>query len=155
MGPTGVLASGPAGLIALLVVGGSAYAADQAKPIRELGIRLVDDLTLKWKDVIPEVTRFEPADGGRWQPWGLAEAEASIPARTGRLRLGLGVGRLGLHLDSHTIVEGSAARVRLRLGFDVGGGRLTLRLPDVKMTPRFEKGQIGMDWVVPILEERF
>ena len=69
--------------------------------------------------------------------------------------LGLGVGRLGLHIDSTTLVEGSAARVRLRLGLDLGAGRLTLQIPDVKVTPRFDKGQVGFDWFLPIVEVRF
>jgi hypothetical protein len=135
--------------------GASHAAAEPQDPFKAFGLHLVDDLTLKWRDAIPEFAAFDAADAPGWNPWGEAEADASLPTQSGRLKLGLGVGRLGLHIDSHTIVEGTAARVRIRLGLDLGGGRLTLRLPDVKVTPRFDKGQVGFDWFVPLVEERF
>jgi hypothetical protein len=53
------------------------------------------------------------------------------------------------------MVEGTAARVRLRLALDLGAGRLSLRLPDVKVTPRFDRGQVGFDLIVPLVEQRF
>jgi hypothetical protein len=155
-------------LVALVVFGAAApaaWAADEAgaahaaaepkDPFTAFGLHLVDDLTLKWRDSIPEFAAFDAGDEASWSPWGEAEADASLPKQSGRLKLGLGVGRLGLHIDSHTIVEGTAARVRVRLGLDLGAGRLTLRLPDVKVTPRFDKGQVGFDWFVPLVEERF
>ena len=116
---------------------------------------MVDDLRLKWASSIPEFSAFAPGDATAWDPWAVVEADASVSKQTGRFKMGLGVGRLGLHIDSHTIVEGTAARVRMRLGLDLGAGRFTLRLPDVKVTPRFDKGQVGADWIVPIIEERF
>jgi hypothetical protein len=134
---------------------GSVRAAEEVDPFTTFGLRLVDDLKLKWRDSIPEFAPFEEGEALGWQPWGRVRGEASFSGRSGRTRVGFGVGRLGLRLDSHTLVEGSAARVRLRLGLDVGTGKLTLRLPDVKMTPRFDKGQLGFDWIVPIIEERF
>ena len=135
--------------------GASHAAAEPKDPFTAFGVHLVDDLTLKWRDVIPEFAAFDAREETGLYPWGEAEADASIPKQSGRLKLGLGVGRLGLHIDSHTVVEGTAARVRVRLGLDLGAGRLTLRLPDVKVTPRFDKGQVGFDWFVPIVEERF
>jgi hypothetical protein len=129
--------------------------AEPQDPLKSFGLHLVDDLTLKWRDAVPEFAAFDADETPGWTPWGEAEADASIPRQSGRVKLGLGVGRLGLHIDSHTIVEGTAARVRVRLGLDLGAGRLTLRLPDVKVTPRFDKGQVGFDWFVPIVEERF
>jgi len=135
--------------------GASHAAAERQDPFTAFGLHLVGDLTLKWRDAIPEFAAFDAREETGLYPWGEAEADASIPKQSGRLKLGLGVGRLGLHIDSHTVVEGTAARVRVRLGLDLGAGRLTLRLPDVKVTPRFDKGQVGFDWFVPIVEERF
>ncbi len=138
----------------LLAAGAAARAAED-DPTRSLGLHLVDDFRLKWRQSIPEFEAFGPGDAAGWDPWGVAQADASIPARTGRLKLGLGVGRLGWSVDSTTVVEGSAARVKIQLGLDLGAGRLTLRLPDVKVTPRYDKGQLTFDWVVPLIEERF
>jgi hypothetical protein len=130
--------------------------ADESQdPFTSFGLHLVDDLTLKWRSAIPTFAPFEGDDTPAWSPWGEADADASIPRQAGHFKLGLGVGRLGLHIDSHTIVEGSAARVRLRLGLDLGAGRLTLQIPDVKVTPRFDKGQVGFDWFLPLVEQRF
>ena len=123
--------------------------------MKSLGLHLVQDFRLKWGKSIPEFAAFAPGESTGFDPWGVAQADASLPNRTGRLKLGLGVGRLGLGIDSTTIVEGSAARVRVRLDLALGAGRLTLKLPDVKVTPRYDKGQLTFDWVVPILEERF
>lgn len=131
-----------------------AAAAEENDP-KSLGLHLVQDFTLKWRSSIPEFETFAPGESISWDPWGVAQADASIPNRTGRLKLGLGVGRLGWNIDSTTIVEGTAARVKVRLGLDLGAGRLVLQLPDVKVTPRYEKGQLTFDWVVPIVEERF
>jgi hypothetical protein len=133
----------------------TARAAEESDPVKRLGLHLVDDFALKWKSAIPEFEAFAPGEAVAWDPWGVAQADASIPNRTGRLKLGLGVGRLGWSVDSTTIVEGTAARVKVRLGLDLGAGRLVLQLPDVKVTPRYEKGQLTFDWVVPIIEERF
>src|SRR5579871_6495713 len=130
-------------------------AGAEEDPARSFGLHLVDDFRLKWRQSIPEFEAFGPAETAGWDPWGVAQADASLPARAGRLKLGLGVGRLGWNVDSSTIVEGTSARVKLRLGLDLGAGRLTLRLPDVKVTPRYDKGQLTFDWVVPLIEERF
>jgi hypothetical protein len=149
---------GRTGALALLLVAGTAHtarAAEEKNPVSAFGIRLVDDLKLKWSDTLPEFSSFSPDEGSTWDPWALADADASLARQTGRLKLGLGVGRLGWRVDSTTIVEGTAARVKIRLGLDLGAGRLLLRLPDVKVTPHFDKGQLGFDWVVPIIEERF
>jgi hypothetical protein len=135
--------------------GATGQAAEQLDPVRSLGLHLADDLTLKWRQSIPAFEAFAPNEATTWDPWGIAQADASIPKQSGRLKLGLGVGRLGVSIDSNTIVEGTAARVKVRLGLDLGTGRLTLQLPDFKVTPRFDKGQVGFDWVVPIIEERF
>jgi hypothetical protein len=156
------------GIVALVSLGAAAQtaraadetsaahaAAEPKDPFAAFGLHLVDDLTLKWRDSIPEFAAFDAGEEAGFSPWGEAEADASLPKQSGRLKLGLGVGRLGLHIDSHTIVEGTTARVRVRLGLDLGAGRLTLRLPDVKVTPRFDKGQVGFDWFVPLVEERF
>jgi hypothetical protein len=144
-------------VLALAVMGASAsaQAADQIDPVRGFGLHLVEDFTLKWRRSIPELEAFGPGDAPGRGPWAVAAADASIPKQSGRLKLGLGVGRLGWSLDSSTVVEGTAARVKIRLGLDLGTGRLTLQLPDVKVTPRFDKGQLGFDWVVPIVEQRF
>lgn len=147
-----------AGVVALVMLGAvpAVRAAEEAQePFSSFGLHLVDDLTLKWREAIPAFAPFDADDPPAWSPWGEAGADASIARQAGRFKLGLGVGRLGLHIDSTTIVEGSAARVRLRLGLDLGAGRLTLQIPDVKVTPRFDKGQVGFDWFLPIVEERF
>jgi hypothetical protein len=147
--------------VALVVLGAApaARAAEETQgpqdPFRTFGLHLVDDLTLKWREAIPAFAPFDADDTPASGPWGEAGADASIARQAGRFKLGLGVGRLGLHIDSTTLVEGSAARVRLRLGLDLGAGRLTLQIPDVKVTPRFDKGQVGFDWFLPIVEERF
>jgi hypothetical protein len=146
-----------AAVLALALIGASkiGQAAEEIDPVKSFGLHLAEDFRLKWRRSIPEFETFAPDDDSRWNPWGVAEADASIPARSGRLKLGLGVGRLGWSVDSSTIVEGTAARVKIRLGLDLGAGRLTLQLPDVKVTPRYDKGQLTFDWVVPIVEERF
>jgi hypothetical protein len=136
-------------------VSATARAAEENDPLKSLGLHLVEDFALKWKSTLPELETFAPGEADAWAPWGVAQADASLPRRTGRLKLGLGVGRLGWSVDSTTIVEGTAARVKVRLGLDLGAGRLVLRLPDVKVTPRYDKGQLTFDWVVPIVEERF
>jgi hypothetical protein len=146
-----------AGIVVLVVLGATtARAAEKPPdPFTSFGLHLVDDLTLKWRQAIPAYASFDAEDAPAWGAWGEADADASFSRQAGHLKLGLGVGRLGLHIDSNTIVEGSAARVRLRLGLDLGAGRLTLQIPDVKVTPRFDKGQVGFDWFLPIVEERF
>jgi hypothetical protein len=141
--------------LALLGAGTTGQAAEENDPVKSLGLHLAQDFTLKWRQSIPEFETFAPGEATSWDPWALAQADASIPKRTGRLKLGLGIGRLGWSVDSSTIIEGTAARVKIRLGLDLGAGRLTLQLPDVKMTPRYDHGQLGFDWVVPIIEERF
>lgn len=155
------------GVVALVAFGGAAPAALAAEPAAVsaaeapgdpsdgFGLHPIHDLILKWGDAIPTFAPFDGDDASGFRPWGEADAGASIPSQSGHVKLGLGVGHLGLHIDSHTIVEGAAARVRLRLGLDLGTGRLTLRIPDVKVTPRFDKGQVGFDWFLPIVEQRF
>jgi len=142
-------------LVTLWGASATARAAGENDPLKSLGLHLVEDFALKWKSTLPEFEAFGPDQAVAWDTWGVAQADASIPNRSGRLKLGLGVGRLGWNVDSTTIVEGTAARVKVRLGLDLGAGRLVLQLPDVKVTPRYEKGQLTFDWVVPIIEERF
>ena len=144
-------------LLALALFGASTTgrAAEEIDPVKSFGLHLAQDFTLKWRSSIPEFETFVPGEAQTWDPWGVAEAQASIRKQSGRLKLGLGIGRLGWRVDSSTIVEGTAARVKIRLGLDLGAGRFTLQLPDVKMTPRYDRGQLGFDWVVPIIEERF
>jgi hypothetical protein len=142
-------------VLALMGAGAPGRAAEEADPVKSFGLHLVDDFRLKWGSAIPQFETFAPGETASWDAWGVAQADASLPDRTGRLKLGLGVGRLGWSVDSTTIVEGTAARVKVRLGLDLGAGRLVLQLPDVKVTPRYDKGQLTFDWVVPILEERF
>jgi hypothetical protein len=144
-------------VLALALIGASktGQAAEENDPVKSFGLHLAQDFTLKWRRSIPEFETFTPGEAGRWDAWGVAQADASLPTRSGRLKLGLGIGRLGWSVDSSTIVEGTAARVKIRLGLDLGAGRLTLQLPDVKVTPRYDKGQLTFDWVVPIIEERF
>lgn len=142
-------------VLVLMGAGSAAQAAEEADPVKSFGLHLAQDFTLKWRRSIPEFETFAPDEATGPSPWGFAQADASIPTRTGRLKLGLGVGHLGWSVDSSTIVEGTAARVKVRLGLDLGAGRLVLQLPDVKVTPRYDKGQLTFDWVVPIIEERF
>jgi hypothetical protein len=141
--------------LALLGANARAQAAEAPEPAESFGLHLAEDLTLKWRRSLPEFEMFAPGEASSWDPWGVAQVDASIHKQTGRMKLGLGVGRLGFSVDSSTTMEGTAARVKVRLGLDLGAGRLTLQLPDVKVTPRFDKGQVGFDWVVPIIEERF
>ena len=145
------------GLLVLAVIGASAtaQATEEIDPVRSFGLHVAEDFTLKWRRSIPAFEAFAPGEAQSWDPWSVAEADASIHKQAGRLKLGLGIGRLGWSVDSSTIVEGTAARVKIRLGLDLGAGRLTLQLPDVKVTPRFDRGQLGFDWVVPIVEQRF
>ena len=144
-------------VVALVLMGASTggRAAEELDPVRSFGLHVAEDFTLKWRKSIPEFETFAPGESATWDPWGVAQADASIHKQAGRLKLGLGIGRLGMSVDSTTIVEGTAARVKVRVGLDLGAGRLTLQLPDVKVTPRFDKGQVGFDWVVPIIEQRF
>jgi hypothetical protein len=142
-------------LVALWGASATARAAGENDPVKSFGLHLVDDFRLKWGSSIPQFETFAPDEAASWDTWTVAQADASLPNRTGRLKLGLGVGRLGWSVDSTTIVEGTAARVKVRLGLDLGAGRLVLQLPDVKVTPRYDKGQLTFDWVVPIIEERF
>jgi hypothetical protein len=141
--------------LALICASKTGQAAEENDPVKSFGLHLAEDFTLKWRRSIPEFDTFAPGEAGSWDPWGVAQADASLPTRSGRLKLGLGIGRLGWSVDSTTIVEGTAARVKVRLGLDLGAGRLVLQLPDVKVTPRYDHGQVGFDWVVPIIEERF
>jgi hypothetical protein len=141
--------------LALLGASTNVRAADETDPVKSFGLHLAEDFTLKWRQSIPEFEPFAPGEAAGWDPWGVAQADASIPKRSGRLKLGLGVGRLGWSVDSSTLIEGTSARVKIRLGLELGAGRLMLQLPDVKMTPRYDRGQLGFDWVVPIIEERF
>ena len=144
-------------MLSLAVLGASAtgHASEELDPVRSFGLHVAEDFTLKWGRSIPSFDAFGPGEATTWDPWGVVQADASIPKQSGRLKLGLGVGRLGLSVDSSTIVEGTAARVKIHVGLDLGAGRLTLQLPDVKVTPRFDKGQVGFDWIVPIVEQRF
>jgi hypothetical protein len=141
--------------LALLGVSSTARASEELDPVRSFGLHVAEELTLKWRRSIPAFDAFAPGEATTWDPWGVVQADASIPKQSGRLKLGLGVGRLGFSVDSSTIVEGTAARVKIRVGLDLGAGRLTLQLPDVKVTPRFDKGNVGFDWIVPIVEQRF
>ena len=144
-------------VLALALIGASTtgQAAEELDPVKSFGLHLAEDFTLKWRRSIPEFETFAPGEVPGWDPWGVAQADASMSKQSGRLKLGLGIGRLGMSVDSSTIVEGTAARVKIRLGLDLGAGRLMLQLPDVKVTPRFERGQVGFDWVVPIVEQHF
>jgi hypothetical protein len=144
-------------VLSLAMLGASAtvHASEELDPVRSFGLHVAEDFTLKWRRSIPSFDAFAPGEAPSWDPWGVVQADASIPKQSGRLKLGLGVGRLGFSVDSNTIVEGTSARVKIRLGIDLGAGRLTLQLPDVKVTPRFDKGQVGFDWVVPIVEQHF
>lgn len=142
-------------VLASLGASATAGATEELEPVKSFGLHLVDDLSLKWRSAVPEFEAFAPGEGETWTPWGVAEVDASIPKESGRIKLGLGVGRLGLSINSNTIVEGTAARVKIHVDLGLGAGRLTLRLPDVKVTPRFDKGQVGFDWVVPIIEQHF
>lgn len=150
---------GLVGLVALsapsATAGAAAPAAEQVRPLSDFGLRLAEDLAFKWRGVIPQIVPFEPGEATDHHPWTSAAGAASIPARAGHLRLGLGVGRLGLELDTNAVVEGSATRLRVRLRLDAGVGRLILNLPDVKMTPRFDNGQLTFDYLVPLIEHRF
>jgi len=145
-------------VVLVLALGGAsatAQATEELDPVKSFGLHVAEDFTLKWRRSVPTFEVFAPGEATSWDPWGVVEADASVHKQAGRMKLGLGVGRLGLSVDSTTIVEGTAARVKVRVGLDLGAGRLSLQLPDVKVTPRFDKGQVGFDWVVPIIEERF
>lgn len=147
--------------IAFVLLSGATPAAppeEQLRPITDFGLHLAEDFVFKWRGVIPEAERFDAGDptlAAPRRPWLDAAGDASIPARAGHMRFGLGVGRLGFELDTHAVVEGSATRLKVRLRLDGGVGRLVLRLPDVKMTPRFENGQLTFDYLVPLVEHRF
>ena len=137
---------------AALLLASPLAAAKEPDPVADFGLRLVDDLSLKLRGIVPTFTAF--GDDGAPAAWGVADADASLANRTGRLKLGLGIGRLGLAVDTRTIMEGTTARVQVRLRLDLGAGRLNLALPDMKVTPRFDRGG-GVDWIIPIVEQRF
>jgi hypothetical protein len=142
-----------AAVAALFLLAGAA-SAKETDPVADFGLSLLDGLSLKLRGTIPTFTSYAPGDGD-WALWGIAAADASLANRAGRLKLGLGIGRLGLGVDSHTVMEGATARVQVRLRLDLGTGRLNLALPDMKITPRFDRGQPGFDWIVPLVEQRF
>ena len=79
-----------------------------------------------------------------------------IGQRRGRLRLGGGdERRLRLSVQWDVNVESDMARVHSRIDLGFLGHTLTLTPPDVRVRPRFDNGQPGVDVSVPIVEGRF
>ena len=76
--------------------------------------------------------------------------------RRGRLRLGGGdERRLRLSFQWDVAVENDMARVHSQIDLGFLGHTLTLTPPDVRVRPRFDGGQAGVDVSVPIVEGRF
>ena len=76
--------------------------------------------------------------------------------RRGRLRLGGGdERRLRLAVEWDVHVESDMARVHSQVDVGFFGHALTLTPPDVRVRPRFDGGQPGVDVSVPIVEGRF
>jgi len=74
----------------------------------------------------------------------------------GRLRLGGGdERRLRLSVQWDIAVESDMARVHSQIDLGFLGHALTLTPPDVRVRPRFDGGQPGVDVSVPIVEGRF
>jgi hypothetical protein len=79
-----------------------------------------------------------------------------ISQRRGRLRLGGGdERRLRLSVQWDVNVESEMARVHSQIDLGFLGHTLTLTPPDVRIRPRFDNGQPGVDVSVPIVEGRF
>jgi hypothetical protein len=79
-----------------------------------------------------------------------------LSQRRGRLRLGGGdERRLRLAVQWDIAVESDMARVHSQIDLGFLGHRLTLTPPDVRVRPRFDGGQPGVDVSVPIVEGRF
>jgi hypothetical protein len=79
-----------------------------------------------------------------------------LSQRRGRLRLGGGdERRLRLSVQWDVNVENDMARVHSQIDLGFLGHTLTLTPPDVRVRPRFDGGQPGVDVSVPIVEGRF
>jgi len=79
-----------------------------------------------------------------------------LSQRRGRLRLGGGdERRLRLSVQWDVNVDSDMARVHSQIDLGFLGHTLTLTPPDVRVRPRFDGGQPGVDVSVPIVEGRF
>jgi hypothetical protein len=79
-----------------------------------------------------------------------------LSQRRGRLRLGGGdERRLRLAVQWDVNVESETARIHSQVDLGFFGHTLMLTPPDVRVRPRFDGGQPGVDVSVPIIEGRF
>jgi hypothetical protein len=79
-----------------------------------------------------------------------------LAGRRGRLRLGGGdERRLRLAVEWDVELDHDMARVRSTIDLSLFGQELILTPPDVRLRPRFDGGNAGLDVNVPILEGHF
>lgn len=79
-----------------------------------------------------------------------------IARRAARLQVGLGDHRrLALRVQTDARLAGAASMVRVRLDLALLSHRLTLSVPEVRVTPRFLGGTLVMEYYVPLVEQRF
>jgi hypothetical protein len=79
-----------------------------------------------------------------------------LAARRARLCLGGGDRRaLAFRLETNVVLDQGAPRIQGRLDLAVAGHSLTFRLPAVRVIPRFQSGNLVMEYHVPLIEGRF
>lgn len=79
-----------------------------------------------------------------------------VKRRKAHLSLGAGnEAAFALRLDAKLTFDRGIPRVRARLDLGLIGHRITLRLPDIKIRPRSYRGEVYVEYSVPLLEGRF
>jgi len=93
-----------------------------------------------------------PSSGNRFD----LDGGIDLREQRGRLRLGGGdERRLRLAVQWDVDVDSEMARVHSQIDLGLFGHALTLTPPDVRVRPRFDGGQPGIEVNVPIVEGRF
>jgi hypothetical protein len=94
----------------------------------------------------------DPSSGG----WFDVQGGLDVGGRRGHLRLGGGdERRLRLAVQWDVNLDRDMARVHSQVDVGLFGHTFTLTPPDVRVRPRFDGGQPGVDVSIPIIEGRF